>query len=62
LRNPLVSLFIALGLALGNRADSRAGYSATPPDVRIGYGHDRVQSIDVWAACDKPGEPPALRR
>lgn len=58
MRNPLVSLFIALGLALGNRADARAGYCARPPDDRIGYGLDRVQSIDVWAACDRPEDTP----
>jgi acetyl esterase/lipase len=48
-------MVIAFGLALGNRAEARAGYPAKPPDDRIGYGLDPVQSIDIWASCNAPG-------
>jgi len=50
LRNPFVSLFVAIGLALGNWADARAGNPAAPEPTRLRYGPDPVQDIDFWPA------------
>jgi acetyl esterase/lipase len=54
LRNPLVSLFVTIGLALGNWIEARAGNPVTAPKDRLAYGPDPVQTIDFWPAHDAP--------
>ncbi len=54
MRHPLVSLFISIGLALGNRFEARAGIAVPPPPLRLAYGADPVQALDFWPANAPP--------
>ena len=50
MRHPLASLFISIGLALGNWFDARARIAAPPLPKRLTFGTDPVQSVDFWPA------------
>lgn len=54
MRNPIVSLFVSIGLGLGQWAEARAGNPAPPPADRLTYGPDPVQAIDFWPAHNAP--------
>lgn len=54
LRNPLVSLFVTIGLALGNWLEVCAGNTVSAPKDRLSYGPDPAQSIDFWPARNTP--------